>query len=293
MMAQAGSSSSASGAGYASSVRAARLREVAVRALDETLTGCTPDDFVEGFPTLSATHGDALRHVCAEAQGQLRENATVRKELAQLTAPALFQFSPAVSSQAASARASSRQDFLNTSSHSRARACCCCLPSVRQAEFDTIFDEMGVSQGLERLDSLIARQPALPDGSRMCVPMTFACLFFASHFLAQCQPLDNRLSSSPLASRVCMCVCVRARSPLTSETEASDLIAMATLATKRQHRAALEAALREVQQENASLQEQYIAAQPALQAASAEIAACKALVEKTATSCERWRAANV
>ena len=110
-MAQAGSSSSASGAGYASSVRAARLREVAVRALDETLTGCTPDDFVEGFPTLSATHGDALRHVCAEAQGQLRENATVRKELAQLTAPAFFQFSPAVSSQAASARASSRQDF--------------------------------------------------------------------------------------------------------------------------------------------------------------------------------------
>lgn len=105
IMAQAGSSSSASGAGYASSVRAARLREVAVRALDETLTGCTPDDFVEGFPTLSATHGDALRHVCAEAQGQLRENATVRKELAQLTAPALFQFSPAVSSQAASARA--------------------------------------------------------------------------------------------------------------------------------------------------------------------------------------------
>ena len=152
---------------------------------------------------------------------------------------------------------------------------------------------MGVSQGLERLDSLIARQPALPDGSRMCVPMPFACSFFASHFLAQCQPLDNRLSSSPLASRVCMCVCARARSPLTSETEASDLIAMATLATKRQHRAALEAALREVQQENASLQEQYIAAQPALQAASAEIAACKALVEKTATSCERWRAANV
>ena len=92
--------------------------------------------------------------------------------------------------------------------------------------------------------------------------------------------------------RACDPFLPRARSPLTSETEASDLIAAATLPTKRQHKAQLEAALREIEQENASLQEQYLAAQPALQAASAEIAACKALVEKTATSCERWRAAN-
>ena len=84
-----------------------------------------------------------------------------------------------------------------------------------------------------------------------------------------------------------------ARSPLTSESEAADLIAAATLPTKRQHMAALEAALREVEQENASLQEQYLAAQPALVAASAEIAACKALVEKTGMACEQWRVANI
>ena len=51
--------------------------------------------------------------------------------------------------------------------------------------------------------------------------------------------------------------------------------------------------MREVEQENASLQEQYLAAQPALVAASAEIAACKALVEKTGMACEQWRAANL
>ena len=52
------------------------------------------------------------------------------------------------------------------------------------------------------------------------------------------------------------------------------------------------AALRDVEAENASLQEQYLAVQPKLLAASTEIAECKALVEKTATSCERWRASN-
>ena len=55
---------------------------------------------------------------------------------------------------------------------------------------------------------------------------------------------------------------------------------------------ALLQALREVESENASLQEQYLAVQPALQAASAEIAQCKKLVEQTATRCERWRATH-
>lgn len=80
--------------------------------------------------------------------------------------------------------------------------------------------------------------------------------------------------------------------PLTSESEASDLIAAATLPSKRQQKAALLQALRDVEQENASLQAQYLEVQPTLTAASAEIASCKALVEKTATTCERWRAAN-
>ena len=68
------------------------------------------------------------------------------------------------------------------------------------------------------------------------------------------------------------------------------MIAEAALPAKRQHKLALQQALREVEEENASLQQQYLAAQPALQAASAEIAACKALVEETASRCERWRA---
>jgi hypothetical protein len=70
------------------------------------------------------------------------------------------------------------------------------------------------------------------------------------------------------------------RVPLTSVSEARDLIAEATLPAKRQHKAALQEALRELEEENASLQAQYIAALPGLQAASAEINACKALVEK-------------
>ena len=70
------------------------------------------------------------------------------------------------------------------------------------------------------------------------------------------------------------------------------MIAEAKLPAKRQHNAALQQALREIEDENASLQEQYLAVQPALQAASAEIAACKAKVEQTANQCERWRAAH-
>ena len=70
------------------------------------------------------------------------------------------------------------------------------------------------------------------------------------------------------------------------------MIAEAALPAKRQHKLALEQALRDVEEENASLQAQYLAAQPALQAASAEIAACKAMVEQTAMRCEQWRAAH-
>ena len=82
------------------------------------------------------------------------------------------------------------------------------------------------------------------------------------------------------------------RVPLTSLSEANDMIAAATLPTKRQHKLALEEAIRQVEEENRALQAEYADAQPALQAASAEIAACKALVEKTATACESWRMAN-
>lgn len=78
-------SSAASGSGAASStqveqptsVRNTRLREVAVRAVDESVACCSPDEFVEGFPGLSATHADVLQHVLHEAQHHLRENTMV------------------------------------------------------------------------------------------------------------------------------------------------------------------------------------------------------------------------
>ena len=104
-----------------------------------------------------------------------------------------------------------------------------------------------MSESLGKIDALIARQPQLPDGSRL---------------------------------------------PLTSNKEAQAMITEASLPAKRQHKLALQQALREVESENASLQEQYLAVQPALQAASAEIAQCKKLVEQTATRCERWRATH-
>ena len=74
--------------------------------------------------------------------------------------------------------------------------------------------------------------------------------------------------------------------------EATAMIAEAAMPAKRGHKAALEQTLRQVEQENAALQEQYMSMVPSLQQASAEIDACKALVEKTATTCESWRASH-
>jgi len=174
------------------SLRAARLREVASRALTETIaSGCSAEEFANGFAGLSVEHRALLLNMHEQAQTSLRESTL--------------------------------------------------------AEFELLFSEMGAIKSLETLDALLARQPELPDGSRV---------------------------------------------PLTSLTEAKDMIAAATLPSKRQHKIALQQAIRQVEEENAALQEQYLTAQPALQAASQEIAACKALVEKTASTCERWRATN-
>ena len=73
------------------------------------------------------------------------------------------------------------------------------------------------------------------------------------------------------------------RSPLTSLTETSDLISAATLPAKRQHKQALAHAIRQVENENALLQKQYMDVLPALQTASAEISSCKALIEKVSS----------
>lgn len=70
------------------------------------------------------------------------------------------------------------------------------------------------------------------------------------------------------------------RVPLTGATEAQDMIAAATLGPKQSHKEALEAAIREVNEENQSLQAQYEGILPELREASAEIERCKALVEK-------------
>ena len=54
----------------------AKLREMSARVVDGSL--CSADDFANGFPTLSASHPDVLQHVYLQAQGCLRENASVR-----------------------------------------------------------------------------------------------------------------------------------------------------------------------------------------------------------------------
>ena len=74
MAASGGSTSSA-----VPSVRGARLREVAERAVNESLACCTAKDFAEGFPSLSGSHGEVLQHIYQQAQSQLRENTMVRR----------------------------------------------------------------------------------------------------------------------------------------------------------------------------------------------------------------------
>ena len=44
-----------------------------------------------------------------------------------------------------------------------------CAP---QAEFDEIFSELGVGASLGKLDALLAAQPELPNGSRLCARTT-------------------------------------------------------------------------------------------------------------------------
>lgn len=172
------------------SVRLPRLREVAARALDESLAGCSPDEFCDGFG-LGDAHRGVLCHVYEQAQACVRANTL--------------------------------------------------------AECDVLFGEVGADESLDRLDALVEQQPELPDGTRL---------------------------------------------PLASAGEATAMIANAAVPAKRAHKLALQQALQQVEAENASLQAQYLAALPELHAASQEIAACKALVEKTATSAEGWRAAN-
>ena len=61
-------------------VRATRLREVATRALDETLAGgCAADDYVSGFAN-GVEYRDILQDVQEQSQRSLRTNILVRSE---------------------------------------------------------------------------------------------------------------------------------------------------------------------------------------------------------------------
>lgn len=114
--------------------------------------------------------------------------------------------------------------------------------------------------------------------ARVCAcwaPLKFlSCSLEAARTMVPRQP--NTLTAPPLP--------LHSHSPLTSLTEANDLIAAATLPTKRQHKLSLQQAIRQVEGDIHTLQAQYLAVQPALQTASQEIAACKALVAKV--SCQ-------
>lgn len=61
----------------AESVRHTRLREVATRALDESLAGCSAEEFCDGF-ALDPVHRPMLQALHAQATAQLRENSLVR-----------------------------------------------------------------------------------------------------------------------------------------------------------------------------------------------------------------------
>ena len=51
------------------------LRDLATRTVDESLSSA--DDFCDGFATLGESHRGVLQHIHEQAQGCLRENATV------------------------------------------------------------------------------------------------------------------------------------------------------------------------------------------------------------------------
>ena len=127
--------------------RAALLRDAAARAVDESL--CSPDEFCDGFTTLGGSHRAALQEVYQYTARELRENAVVR-----------------------GARGRPRRDPVSTRMIASRR--------VLQAEFEQIFGEQGVGESLNTLDALLARQPKLPDGTRVCAKARPPRLGFAS-----------------------------------------------------------------------------------------------------------------
>ena len=116
------------------------------------------------------------------------------------------------------------------------------LRSNTLVELDQITNELGVDSSLERLDTLVAQQPPLPDGTR-CEVATVG--------------------------------------------EATELVSRASKPAKELRKEQLRQALRQVDEENAALQEQYVEQAAALQAASAQIQACQSQLRQTAQMCEQ------
>lgn len=111
-------------------------------------------------------------------------------------------------------------------------------------ELEQITSELGVNSSLERLDTLVAQQPHLPDGTR-CEVATVG--------------------------------------------EATELVSRASRPVKQMHKEHLRQMLRQVEEENVALQEQYVEQAAELEAASAQVAACAARLQQTAQMCEQWQ----
>lgn len=77
MAAVASTPRAASGSAPQDSIRAARLQEVAVRAIDESLAGSV-DEFVNAFPSIKSSHHAELQQLYFCTKGALRENTMVR-----------------------------------------------------------------------------------------------------------------------------------------------------------------------------------------------------------------------
>ena len=125
------------------SVLSSRLQEVARRALDDSLGGCSVDEFCDGF-SVDPSHRPVLAYVFTEAQAKLRENSLVR---AHARAAGAAGDSPRLlglhcfTDRAPHVRS-------ETMPHTTGAADSCGRPGVAQAEFDLIFNELGVTASL-------------------------------------------------------------------------------------------------------------------------------------------------
>ena len=157
-----------------------------------------------------------------------------------------------------------------------------------QTELDEMLGESGVDAGLGRVESLIAQQPLLPDGTRWCAtcrrPRRCAAPRARARAPRRPRARARRLAHATLARA--------RRSPLAEPDEASTMVAAARLPVKLEHKGRVQQTLRQVRDENAGLQQEYADEVARLNAAAEEINAAKAELEQAAGAVERWRLDN-